>query len=124
MAATYSWNSEWLLNTDWTDTPSVSMVENKPEIGPPIRRMRSYNEKHVLSCSVDMTYSQMNTDLPTFIYNLKGGILPFNFTSPVDGVTYEAYLEGSNGQFYTKKRKNVSLYTVSFKIAYYKIGVA
>jgi len=121
MAASVSWPSAWALNTDWSLATSVAVVENSPEVGPSIRRVRSHNVKYTLTCTVDMNYSGISVTLPAFLYSLNGGNDAFLFTSPTDGTEHEAWLEGSKGQYYSVKRRDAYTYVVSFKIAYYKM---
>lgn len=120
MAASILWPSTLYLNSDWSDNPQISIVQNKPEVGPPISRARSHNIEHVLTATVDMSYAEYTTVFIPFLQSINGGLQPFRFRSPLDSLYYDAYLGGSTP--YTIKRRDNYSYTIGLTISYRQIG--
>lgn len=111
------------LETTWTDTPSLYMVSNNPEVGPPIRRLRSTNVKHTIPISFIIDNFWYNKLWLAFIRALHGGIEPFLFPE----ITYNKIADGGasdvhevvahfsmeNGTAFTVKRHDKYTYLVS-----------
>ena len=112
------------INSDWTDNPTVSIVSNDPEVGNPIRRLRSYNIKHTLSCSMTVDREQFNKFSNFVLRKLHGGIDPFVFKSFLDGYDYTAALKVDNGAPFTCKRQDAYQFNVRFTIVYIELGGA
>lgn len=123
-----TWPAKFLLNSDWTDTPSVALIEHEPEVGLPIRRLRSANIKHTLSASFVLNFDEFNDEFLPFMHDISNGLDSFYFVSPVDGknakvtglplVVHTAKLKAEGGQFYTIKRQSNQLYIVSVTFEY------
>lgn len=120
MAATVLWPDTLFINSDWSDSPKVNILRNKPEVGPPISRARSRNIEHTLTVTVDMSYNDYTTTFQIFLQSIAGGLKPFRFKSPLDSQTYDAYLTGDTP--YTIKRCDDHLYTVGMTITYRQLG--
>lgn len=115
----YTWPESLLISTDWTDTPTQDIIENSPEVGLPIRRRRSFNEKHTIKVNLTLSYSEYHdVFLPFFAY-ISHGLDAFMFKSPVDSTFHETNLVQSNGQFYTINRQDNYQYRISLSLAYY-----
>lgn len=122
-----NWQTELaniFVNADWNDTPSVHMVSNDPEVGNPIRRLRSYNVKHTISCSVTLTYTEFTTFRNFVLRKLHGGIDPFIFRSFIDDHEYPTTFVMENGTPFTSKRDGMYNYSVSFTLSYIELGGA
>lgn len=118
-----TWPSSLQIDTDWSDATSVAIISNEPEVGLPIRRLRSHSVKHVLTANATLSYYELNNIFKPFIKQIGHGLLPFSYTSPVDSITYHnTSLDVSSGLPYTLKRKDNTTYIVSFKLIYFSIG--
>lgn len=113
-----SWPEQLLLNTDWDDVPTTALVENKPEVGLPIRRFRSSNIQHALSASFIVDYDTMETVFIPFMSSIYNGLDAFEFKSPVDSLVHVAKLQASSGQFYTMKRQDNYTYIINLTFLY------
>jgi len=121
MPTPLTWPDGLKINSDWSDSLKTWIVKGKPEVGPPISRARSRNIEHTLLVSVDMSYSEYNTVFVPFVQDTMGGIKSFKFTSPLDSITYDAYL-GGDSNLYTIKRCDNYSYTVTCTIVYRQLG--
>lgn len=116
------------LDSSWTDTPSIDLVTNKPEVGPPIRRLRSYNVLHTMPISFDIDNFWYNRLWLPFIYALHGGIDKFLFpeitynkdalAGSTDINLVEAWFDVSNGSPFNVKRKDNYTYVVSATVCW------
>lgn len=122
-----NWSTELpgiYVDSDWSDNPSLSMVSNDPEVGNPIRRLRSYNVKHTISCNMTLSYPEFQLFYVFAMRKLHGGIDPFIFRSFVDSKEYTTYFVMDNGQPFTYQRNGMYDYKVSFTIMYVELGGA
>lgn len=112
------------INTDWSNTSKMDIIENKPELGNPIRRLRSRNVKQTLTCSMLLDYNQFNNIFKPFVYQkLHGGLDSFYFKSFIDGINHITHLVITNGSPFKLKRQNNNSYMVNFVLEYIEIGV-
>lgn len=114
------------LESTWTDTPSLFMLSNDPEVGPPIRRLRSTNIKHTMPISFIINNFWYNKLWLPFIRALHGGISPFLFPE----ITYNRNVSGGqsdikeitawfsmdNGSPFSIKRQDNYNYIISASI--------
>lgn len=112
------------INSDWSHSISLSIISNDPEVGNPIRRLRSGNVKHILSCSMTLDYAEFQVFSNFINRKLHGGLDPFLFRSFLDGKSYESVLVIDGDAPFTSKRNSDTDYTVSFTISYIEYGGA
>ena len=123
-------NGRIFLDTSWNDNFSLDMVSNSPEVGAPIRRLRSTNVKHTVTITFSISNYWYNRLWLPFVYALHGGIDTFLFpnltyNSEVWGMTdagdiklVSAWFDMSNGRPYSVKRRDRNHYTVSATVCY------
>lgn len=116
------------LDSSWNDTPSVYLVSNDPEVGPPIRRLRSRNIKHTVSVSFSIDNYWYNKMWIPFIKLLHGGIDHFLFPE----ITYNkkategqtdikwrpAFFQINGGSAFSIKRQDNYTYTISATVVW------
>ena len=115
------------IDSSWTDSPSIDMIENNPEVGPPIRRLRSTNVKHSLPISFMISNYWYNKLWLPFIRDLHG-INHFLFPNitynriatqgSTDIEEVEAWFNLNGGQPFTVKRQDKYTYLVSANIVW------
>ena len=115
------------IDSTWTDSPSIDMIENSPEVGPPIRRLRSTNIKHTVTISFIISNYWYNLLWLPFVKGLHG-IKHFWFPNitynraaqggSTDIEEVEAWFSLSGGQPFTVKRQDNYNYTISANIVW------
>jgi len=116
------------LDSSWNDTPSIYLVSNEPEVGPPIRRLRSRNIKHTVTISFAIDNYWYNKMWLPFIKLLHGGIDPFLFPeitynrSAAEGQTdlkwRPAFFQMNGGSAFSIKRQDNYTYTISATVVW------
>jgi len=119
----YTWPSTLKINTDWNESIGLDMIVNQPEVGAPIRRLRSRRTKHTVTFSFTLSLYEYNTVFKPFIVNIKGGADAFNFPDLTANTTntVEAYITNAATP-YTIKRQDNYTYTISMTIDFYRNG--
>lgn len=115
------------IDSTWTDSPSIDVIENNPEVGPPIRRLRSTNVKHTIPISFTISNFWYNLLWLPFVRGLHG-INHFWFPNitynraanegSTDIEEVEAWFSLNGGQPFTVKRQDNYNYVVSATIVW------
>lgn len=111
------------IDSSWNDSPLVNLVSNSPEVGMPMRRLRSRNIKHTTNISFSIDNYWYNKLWLAFIRALHGGVdhmmfpeLTYNraVDSGAEDIRWRpAVFSMENGTAYSIKRQDNYTYTIS-----------